>query len=241
MISFSKKKIAVFRALQLGDMLCAIPAIRALKLAYPDAELTLVSLPWAESLVTRFSQYFDAFINFPGFPGLPEQEYDPAQFLVFERTMKEENFDFILQMQGNGTIVNDMLRELNAGTVMGYTIDIKDEDNENFMPYPNYGHEVNRHLMLMEHFGISLLSSHLEFPIYPADRTSLRNLQLPIESRKYVCIHPGSRGAWRQWPTEHFAALGDLCARSGLKVVVTGTASEASIVNEVIQKMECQT
>jgi ADP-heptose:LPS heptosyltransferase len=240
MISFNKKKIAVFRALQLGDMLCAIPAIRALKSAYPDAELTLIGLPWAESLLSRFPRYFDEFINFPGYPGLPEQEYDHSQFLVFEGIIKAENFDYIIQMQGNGTIVNDMLTDLNAGKLLGYTYDKGNLEDKSFMHYPNYGHEVNRHLMLMEHFGVPILDSNLEFPLYHPDRISLRNLQLPIEPRKYVCIHPGSRGAWRQWPTQHFAALGDLCARSGLKVVVTGTASETPIINEVIQKMECQ-
>ena len=34
------KHIAIFRALQLGDMLCIIPAIRALKNRYPDAYFT---------------------------------------------------------------------------------------------------------------------------------------------------------------------------------------------------------
>ncbi|MEJ7560613.1 MAG: glycosyltransferase family 9 protein [Pedobacter sp.] len=238
MISFNKKKIAIFRALQLGDMLCAIPAIRLLKAAYPDAELTLIGLPWAESLVSRFPQYFDAFIHFPGYPGLPEQEYVAAQFLNFEQVMNTAGFDFIIQMQGNGTIVNDVLKGLNAGQVLGYTLD-QDEESQEFMRYPNFGHEVNRHLLLMEHFGIPVAGGQLEFPLYPADYLSLKNLQLAIESKKYVCIHPGSRGAWRQWPTAHFAAIGDLCVRAGLKVVVTGTDSESSIVSEVIDKMEC--
>jgi ADP-heptose:LPS heptosyltransferase len=238
MISFKNKKIAIFRALQLGDLLCAIPAIRAFKTAFPDARLTLIGLPWAEMLVSKFPQYFDAFIHFPGYPGLPEQEFDKALFQLFAQKMQVSHFDFIFQLQGNGTIVNQMLQELDAGTVMGYTIEPTAE-NQDFMLYPNYGHEINRHLMLMKHFGIPSLGPNLEFPTDALDKISLESLHLPIKPNKYVCIHPGSRGSWRQWPTAHFAALGDLCVRAGLTAVVTGTACEAAIVAEVIEQMEC--
>jgi ADP-heptose:LPS heptosyltransferase len=237
MVSFNNKNIAIFRALQLGDLLCAIPAIRAIKTAFPDARLTLIGLPWAEAFAVRFSEYFDDFIVFPGYPGLPEQEYEPARFLTFQQVMKTAGFDYILQMQGNGTIVNDMLRELDTGTVMGFTIDNTDLKNKGFLLYPNYGHEISRHLTLVAYLGIPQMGTHLEFPIKDTDHAQLNALNLPVEQKKYVCIHPGSRGAWRQWPTAHFASLADLCARSGFEVLVTGTASEAAIVNDVTNHM----
>jgi ADP-heptose:LPS heptosyltransferase len=52
-------RIVVFRALQLGDMLCAVPALRALRAAVPNARITLVGLPWATEYVQRY----------PGLPG----------------------------------------------------------------------------------------------------------------------------------------------------------------------------
>ena len=231
------KKIAVFRALQLGDMLCAVPAFRALRHAYPTAEIVLLGLPWAESFVSRFSQYFNRFIHFPGYPGLPEQPFDETEWQPFRQQMHAENFDLLLQMQGNGTIVNPVMFELGAKLVAGYHNAESHVDSDLFVEYPNYGHEAERHLILMQHLGIQPQGVELEFPTTAAEAASLAALRLPVEPKKYICVHPGSRGAWRQWPPAYFAKLADSCAEKGYSIVVTGTGDEKEITGELISHL----
>jgi ADP-heptose:LPS heptosyltransferase len=234
----STRKIAIFRALQLGDMLCAVPALRALRAAYPNAEMTLLGLPWAASFCKRFDQYVDRFVHFPGHPGLPEQPFDQTRWADFEEIMQNEQFDLILQMQGSGGIVNDMLENLNAGPVAGFHSQGSYREKDIFIEYPTGISEMERHLMMLENLGIPSLSTDLEFPVSIQEIEDLHQIDFLPEPRTYVCVHPGSRGSWRQWPPSHFACLADQCAGMGYQVILTGTNDEASITGQVIDLMD---
>ena len=231
------KKIAIFRALQLGDMLCAIPAIRALRFACPQAEITLLGLPWAKSFVERFSNYFDRFIHFPGHPDLPEQPFNEEEFEFFLEKVNNEEFDLLIQMQGNGTIVNPLMFEFGATNVAGFYNEESFVDSPLFMPYPDHGSEIRRHLLLMQYLGIEPLGDHLEFPVSRKDQKDFKDLLLPVDAKNYICIHPGSRGLWRQWPPQYFGAIADICIEQGFIVVITGTKEERDITREVIKCM----
>lgn len=235
------KKILLFRALQLGDLLCSVPALRALRAAYPHAEITLAGLPWAESLVWRFPDYLDRFIHFPGYPGLPEQPFDPAAITTFLNYVQQKQFDLALQMQGNGSVVNPMVELFDAKYTAGFRLaGHYYPDNGLFIDYPDSGHETMRHLKLMDHLGIPSQGTHLEFPLTNADQQEFDQLDLQLNPKQYVCVHPGSRGAWRQWPTNYFAVLADYCSEQGFAPVLTGTKEELPIVHEVLLQMKHQ-
>ena len=231
-------KIAVFRALQLGDMLCVVPAIRALKNAYPASEITLLGLPWAHSFVQRFNNYFDRFIHFPGCEGLPEQSYDEQSLYDFINQMKKENFDLVLQMQGNGTIVNPLMFLFDAKHVAGFYNNDSYVASNLFLEYPDHGHEITRHIALMNFLGIESCGTELEFPLTENDCKDYAELLTPVKQKQYVVVHPGSRGNWRQWPPENFAALADYCIEQGFAVVITGTTDEKEITGELIKCMQ---
>jgi len=232
------QKIVVFRALQLGDLLCSIPALRALRTAYPEAHVTLVGLPWAESLLTRFPDYFNAFIAFPGYPGLPEQEIDPQKITTFLQEMQQQKFDLALQMQGNGSVVNPLVELFGAFYTTGFYREEDYRPSPLFLKYPEGIPEIERHLLLMNHLGIPSVGPELEFPLNSYDNDAFDQLNLQIIPQKYICIHPGSRSEARQWPPAHFAALADYCQEQGFDVVITGTKNEEHLAEEVMQYMQ---
>lgn len=232
-------KIVVFRALQIGDMLCAIPAIRALHHAYPAAEITLIGLPWAKMLVERFPKYFHKLITFPGYPGFPEQVADRSAFPDFLKNVQQQNFDLALQMHGNGVLSNPLADLFAAKNIAGfYTKNNYCPDTKLFIKYPDNIHEIQRHLQLIHSLGITNYSADLEFPVTEKDREDFDKAALPVHPKDYVIIHPGSRGVSRQWDAKNFAAMGDYCYEKGLQVVITGTNDEMDIVENVIRNMK---
>ncbi|MBA2762635.1 MAG: glycosyltransferase family 9 protein [Segetibacter sp.] len=235
------KKIVLFRALQLGDLLCSIPAIRALRNGFPDAEITLVCLPWAKFLAERFPNYFNSFISFPGYPGLPEQTFNAKDFTSFIHNIQNQKYDLSIQLHGNGTIANPLVGLFDAKLKAGfYKQGHYQPDPSYFIDYPSQLPEVLRHIKLMEHLGLKIDDRQMEFPLIEKDYNDLEEAGLGLYQGKYVCIHPGSRGEERRWSPEYFAALADYCIERGFKVVVTGTKDEAAIVENVINRMKNQ-
>jgi ADP-heptose:LPS heptosyltransferase len=234
----SIKKIGILRALQLGDMLCMIPAARALRATYPDTQITLIGLPWAESFTSRFHNYFDHFIHFPGYPGLPEQRFDAAAYERFVVDVRNSSFDLLIQMQGNGNIVNGIMTGWGAKHLAGFKQPSMESVSGLFINYPGSVHEIERHLFLMEHLGIVSQGHSIEFPVTRNEIDELASLELPFRKGGYVVIHPGSRGTYRQWPPQHFASAASVCYRHGFGIVITGIPGEEEIVKNVIDRLE---
>jgi ADP-heptose:LPS heptosyltransferase len=237
----SPEKIIILRALQLGDLLCAVPAFRALRAAYPQAGITLVGLPWAEDFVRRFSHYLDDFIAFPGWPGLPEQEPAMKRIPGFLEAVQARSYDLALQMQGSGTLTNPLVALFGARQTAGYYLTGQYRPQEALFPvYPEEGHEIHVWLELMGALGILSQGEHLEFPVHAEERAAFEQMQSAygLEPGRYICLHPGARDTARRWPPEQFAHTGDYFAKQGFQLVLTGSQAEKDLTGAVRAHMQ---
>ncbi len=234
------KSVAIFRALQLGDMLCAVPAIRAFRNAIPDGTFTLVGLPWAREFVRRFPNLFDAFVEFPGYPGLPERVADTKVFPDFVSDMKSRRFDLAVQLHGSGPIVNPIVSAFEARYVAGFFRDQCDKPSTGaFVRFPETGHEIERLLHLPTELGLLSDGTDLEFPVGTQDREEAARLmnENDLKTKRFVCVHAGARLRSRRWSAKNFAQVADRIRQMGLSIALTGSAAECDVVDAVQNQM----
>ncbi|MBE9015248.1 glycosyltransferase family 9 protein [Chroococcidiopsidales cyanobacterium LEGE 13417] len=234
-------QVAIARCLPgLGDLLCIVPALRALRAALPEARMTLIGLPNAQSFVKRFNCYIDAWLEFPGYPGIPEGWRSPQHTQAFLTQVQAQAFDLVIQMHGSGIVSNSFVvllgAKLNAGFFLpGYYC----PDPEWFLPYPDREAEVRRHLRLMAFLDIPLQGEQLEFPLWESDWWELQQISAvhDLQSQHYICIHPGASISDRRWSPRQFALVADALAQQGFAIVLTGTAAETGLTEAVAEAM----
>lgn len=233
--------VVVFRARQLSDMLCAVPALRSLRMALPHAHIALVGLPWAQQFAERFGAYVDEFIAFPGHPLLPEQPVRENALAPFYARLRERRFALAIQLHGAAEADNDIVAAFGAHAMAGFC-DGAPVSRERAMlfPYPDIGAEPERLQALMIKLGAAPAGTHLEFPLSGQDEEELHasGIGRGLVPGDYLCIHPGARARDKCWPPSRFAEVGDrLAAEFGLQVVLTGSGDEADLTAEVAAHM----
>jgi ADP-heptose:LPS heptosyltransferase len=231
------RRIAVFRALHLGDLLCSVPALRALRSAAPQAHIALVGLPWARDFVARFGAYLDELVEFPGYPGFPEREAGDEALQTFLQRSRRRRYDLVIQLHGTGYEVNPIALAMGARHCAGFHPQGSAAPTPWFVPWPEDQPEIRRYLRLTDHIGAATQGEHLEFPLNDDDRAQAATLLRAhsLAAMPYVCLHAGARLPSRRWPPERFAWVADYLVRTGLPVLLTGGAGETALAAAVLE------
>jgi ADP-heptose:LPS heptosyltransferase len=232
------QRIAVFRALYVGDLLLAVPALRAIRAGFPEAEVTLIGLPWAAGFASRFAQYIDRFLSFPGYPGIMEVPHVREETQLFIEQQVAYGYDWVVQMHGNGTVSNRFVLDLGGRRTVGYFQGARPAGLTVAAPYPDGEPELRRNLGLSHLMGCAAADLTLEFPIFAEERAEaaelLGALGVREKDRLWVGMQPGARELSRRWPPDCFAAVADVLARRhGAQVLLNAARGEEALARRV--------
>ncbi|MFD5101813.1 glycosyltransferase family 9 protein [Streptomyces albidochromogenes] len=205
-----RPRVLVLRALGLGDLLTAVPALRALRRGLPGHEVVLAAperladAAEATGLVDRL---------------LPASAL--ARAVPAELAWDGPAPDIAVDLHGNGPPSHLLLQRLRPARLFAYA-----HPGTPGIAGPSWRpdeHERHRWCRLLDWYGI------------PADP---RELWIPPPTAASpapgaVVVHPGADAAARRWPRERFAAVAQALHRSGHEVVVTAGAGEGPSARQV--------
>jgi ADP-heptose:LPS heptosyltransferase len=197
--------IVVLRALGLGDLLTGVPALRALRRAFPDDEIVLAAPIGLEPLV-RLSDTVDRIVDTRGLSELAWQGPPPK---------------LAVNLHGKGPRSHQLLEQYGPGRLIAFGCPAVGHLGPE---WDATEHETRRWCRLLEEsleLETDSTDLHLRAPAVGA----------PVPGA--VVIHPGAAYPARRWPADRFAAVARALARGGSDVVITGSTDELALAEAV--------
>jgi ADP-heptose:LPS heptosyltransferase len=191
-----RPEILALRALKLGDLLVAVPALKGLRRAFPDHRILYAAQEWLRPIV-----------------GLTDAIDDllPTHGLDDPLPIEHGRIDLAVNLHGNGAESRGRLEEIGARRLMGHRS-------------PGWeGPEWDNDALERERWA-SLVSWH-GVPADPLD-CRLRVPDGESHAPDAVVVHVGAAYGSRLWPVERFAAVARSLAAAGHRVVFTGSGKE---------------
>ena len=232
------RKLAVLRANAIGDYLVSLPAIEALRAAYPEAELVLLGSDWHADFLAGRPGPVDRCVPVPPTAGVRDDRppSPPAAVDRFFAGMRAERFDLAVQLQGGGRHSDPFVRRLGARVTAGSQApDAPALDRA--VPYTRDQHEIHRFLEVVALVGAAPVTLEPRLQVTAADRAEA-TAALAGDDRPLVVLHPGANDSRRRWPVERLAVVGSELARKGARLAVVGTAADRLLADRLLATLE---
>jgi ADP-heptose:LPS heptosyltransferase len=227
------RRVLVVRADNLGDVVLASPAIRALRRAAPRAAIDVLAspvgatvaalVPGVSDVVTVSASWQQA-----GMPARPAEELAVEERQLVTR-LRDRAYDAMVVFT---SFSQSPWVAAHVGMLAG--IPVRAVHSAEFggavathwvTPPPPGGHQVDRCLHLLAALGVPAAGVELELDVPPLAHA----LPHPV-----AVLAPGGSCPSKRYPARRFAAVAGLLAAEGFTVLVTGSPREAPLVAEVV-------
>ncbi len=246
------RNILVVKLADIGDVLTATPALRALRQSHPAARITALVTPGSAD-VLRGLPYLDALVLFDKFRyDRPWDALRPRSLAAgwgFFRDLCRADYDTVVILHHLTTrwgaakyaalaLASGALIRAGLDNGRGWFLTHRQRDQ-------GFGalHEVDYWLEVVGLLGAHTTDRRLELAVGQAERGWAATVLRTAEGESppaHIAIHPGSGShiLSRRWPPERYAALADaLAQRYGARIVLVGGRGEENVARQVASQM----
>lgn len=212
----------------LGDTLWGTPAIRALRQTYPDAYIGVMTSALGKQVLQNNPHINEIFVV-----------KEPPLFYLIKLlpTLIRRKIATILVFHVSQRPILPFCALLGAGQMIGTE---KINKGLDFLLTTKletkHIHEIERRLEVVQAAGAEIKTKLMEF--FPSDQDHKKAANL-LPDGIVIGLHPGAKDRFKQWPPSYFVTIGRrLKEKLGCHIVVTGTAAEKSLVENIVQSIE---
>lgn len=195
----SRPTLLVLRALGLGDLLTAVPAIRAIARAFP-AHYRVLAAPVYLAPLVRLCGGIDEVI-------------DAAPLEPLDDSLQE--VDVAVNLHGRGPQSHRIALQTAPRRLIAFE-NAEIPQTSGFPQWRPDEHEIDRWCRLLRESGIPADPNDLELAAPHGD----------ARARGAIVLHPGAASESRRWPADRWIELCRRLQQNGERVVLTGAAAE---------------
>ena len=230
------RNVCVYRIGNIGDIVCAIPAMYSIRHAYPEARITLLSSPgkkgmpgsddllngvdWLDEIITYYSEDIGTFIK---------------QFR-FIWSLRSRKFDVWVELPNDLATMRVLLRNIlavkitGAGWAAGWRLNNIRLWGQAQSEYLVFDNEVTRLQKIVTDYWVG------GKPLYPSPLKGSHAVTVDellreagYSSKQIIAIAPGAKRPINRWPAERFAETGKYLVAKGHAIMVVGGDSDKEI------------
>ena len=237
--------IAVVVRGHLGDMLAAIPVLRAIRRRYPLSRIIVITNQYALPAV-EWCPYVDQVIGFFRFyegrrMAFVKRIWGRISMLrLIARLFGKVDVSLHLRWVGGDSLLMHEL--IGAKAQVGFSQEAHGEVLSINLGEKRPGRSFREwNIEVLEPLGLEDVAQDMEVWTPPADERAVDLLlrQVPAsDGSRFVCFHPRAHWGCVEWIPQRWATLGDeIYRRHGLRTVITGSASDAGLAQQIASHM----
>jgi lipopolysaccharide heptosyltransferase II len=215
----------------IGDVVMISPAMRAVRKAFPRAEISLLAKTWVLEAL-QGSPYYDHLIEY-------DRDGDHASWVgrwkLIER-LRKERFDLALLFQ-KAFEAAVFARIACIPRRVGFQSDWRGWLLTDPLPLPMGGHHVDHFLKIVEALGADTTDRRLSYHLTPQARdAAIRFLRRHgiLQGRLRIALHPGASKPPRAWHAERFGEVAAALAQGfGAIPIFFGTGHDLQAIERI--------
>jgi len=233
---------------ELGDMLCVVPLLRALRQKLPNAHIALVASP-VNYEVMLHNPFVDEVILYSKL----QFARSPIHLLKFYRKLRQRRYDLaVVPSTVSVSFTSDAMAYLCGARYRIGASSLNGVENiaSRFFNLPVRAewkpeasiHQTERNLDFVRRIGISSDDLSVVIRLTEEEKKSAEEFLRPHLAKNQIAIgfHPGAGKPQNRWPAERFAHVADrLSSEINALIVITAGPMDDEPVQQMVKNLRC--